>query len=474
MKHLTGLDRSQSLLFPERLEDYVAPENPVRFLDAFIAQQDLAALGFAKAHCADTGRPPYAPAVLLKLYLYGYLHRLRSSRRLEAECHRNVELIWLTGKLTPDFKTLADFRKDNLKPLKALARQFTLLCRKLELFGGELLAIDGSKFRAVNSRDHNFNASKLQELLAHTDTRIAEYFDALDAADAAAPASDKLTRAQLEQKIAALQDKRDLHAELLAQLDEDQKQISLTDPDTRRMPTAQGNVVGYNAQLAVDAKHKLIAADDVTNDVTDVNQLADVALAAKANLELKQADLVADAGYYNASEVSRCVEQNLTPFIPKVDTSANTAHGLFGKSQFHYEAAKDVYVCPAQRELTYRFSTFELGRELRYYTATGCQQCSLRQRCHRSRGNRRISREANEQLMEQMAARMRAHPEKFKLRKQLAEHPFGTIKRNFGYDHFLLKGLEKVRTEWSLITLAYNLKRVLNLVNFHTLMAAVA
>jgi hypothetical protein len=240
------------------------------------------------------------------------------------------------------------------------------------------------------------------------------------------------------------------------------------------MPTAQGNVVGYNAQLAVDAKHKLIAADAVTNDVTDVNQLADVALAAKENLELKQADLVADAGYYHASEVSRCVDQGLTPHVPKVDPSATSARGLFGKSEFHYDAQKDVYVCPAAQELTYRSSSFELGRELRYYRASGCQQCALRKRCHRSQGNRRISREAHEHLMETMAQRMQRSPEKFKLRKQLAEHPFGTIKRAFGYDHFLLKGLEKVRTEWSLITLAYNFKRVLNLMSFEKLMAAVA
>ena len=474
MKHRSGLERSQTLLFPDRLEDYVAVENPVRFLDAFVARQDLPALGFTKARCADTGRPPYDPAVLLKLYLYGYLHRIRSSRRLEAECQRNVELIWLTGKLTPDFKTIADFRKDNLKPLTAVARQFTLLCRQLDLFGGELLAIDGSKFRAVNARDHNFNASKLQELLAHTDARLVEYFAALDSADATEPASDKLTREQLAQKIAALQDKRDWHAELLEQLDAAQKQVSTTDPDTRRMPTAQGNVVGYNAQLAVDAKHKLIAAADVTNEVTDITQLANVALAAKENLALQQADVVADAGYYNASEVSRCVAQGLTPHLPKVDTSANTARGLFGKSQFHYDAAKDVYVCPANQELTYRFRTEELGRELKYYRATGCQQCALRSRCHRNQANRTITREANEHLMEQMAARMKAQPEKFKLRKQLAEHPFGTIKRAFGYDHFLLKGLAKVRTEWSLITLAYNFKRVVNLVSFQKLMAAVA
>jgi transposase len=474
MKHRAGLDRSQTLLFPERLEDYIGPENPVRFLDAFIAPLDLHALGFVKARCADTGRPPYDPAVLLKLYLYGYLHRIRSSRLLEAECQRNVEVIWLTGKQTPDFKTIADFRKDNLKPLKAVARQFTLLCRKLELFGGELLAIDGSKFAAVNARDQNFNAAKLQDFIDRADARLAEYLKELDQADAAQAGGAALSQSELAAKIAALQERQDWHKELLAQLDAGQKQISVTDPDTRKMPTAHGTVVGYNAQVAVDAKHKLIAADDVTNDVNDLNQLANVALDAKANLELKQAEVVADAGYYNAAEVSRCVERGITPYIPKSDTSANTARGLYGKSQFKYDAVKDVYVCPAGSELTYRFATYELGRELKYYRASGCNRCALKSRCTRNKANRTITREENEHLMEAMAARMQAQPHKFKLRKTLAEHPFGTIKRWFGYTHFLMKGLAKVGCEWSLTTLAYNLKRVLNLVSFAKLMAAVS
>jgi transposase len=473
MKHRSGLDRSQTLMFPERLEDYIGPENPVRFLDAFVGSLDLHVLGFTRAQVAATGRPPYDPAVLLKLYLYGYLHRIRSSRLLEAECHRNVEVIWLLGKLAPDFKTIADFRKDNLKPLRAVARQFTVLCRKLELFGGELLAIDGSKFGAVNARDQNFNAAKLQELMARADVRLTEYLQALDSADAVEPAGGTIDKAALEQKIAALQEKQEWHAELLAQLDAEQKQMSVTDADSRKMPTAQGMVVGYNAQLAVDAKHKLIAADEVTNEVTDLKQLANVALEAKTNLEVKQTEVVADAGYYNAAEVSRCAEQGIQAYVPKADTSANTARGLYGKSRFKYDEHKDVYVCPAGAELTYRFATYELGRELRYYRASGCKTCVLKKQCTRNKNNRTITREANEGLMEAMARRMKAQPWKFKLRKTLAEHPFGTIKRWFGYTHFLLKGLEKVRCEWSLTTLAYNLKRVLNLVSFEKLMAAV-
>jgi hypothetical protein len=353
-------------------------------------------------------------------------------------------------------------------------RQFTVLCRKLELFGGQLLAVDGSKFQAVNARDQNFNAAKLQDLIERADARLAEYLEQLDATDAAEPGGPALTKNELAAKIAALQEKQEWHKELLAQLqDGEDKQVSVTDPDTRKMPTAHGMLVGYNAQVAVDAKHKLIAAEDVTNEVTDYKQLANVALEAKANLEVKQAEVVADAGYYNAAEVSRCAEQGLTAYVPKADTSANTARGLYGKSRFRYDEQKDVYVCPAGAELTYRFATYELGRELRYYQASGCKGCALKKQCTRNKSNRRITREENEGLMEAMATRMRAQPEKFKLRKTLAEHPFGTIKRWFGYTHFLLKGLVKVRTEWSLTTLAYNLKRVLNLVSFEKLMAAV-
>jgi hypothetical protein len=225
--------------------------------------------------------------------------------------------------------------------------------------------------------------------------------------------------------------------------------------------------------MAVDAKHKLIAAEDVTNEVNDLQQLANVALEAKANLELTRTEVVADAGYYSASEVNRCVEHGITPFIPKSDTSANSARGLYGKSQFKYDATKDVYICPAGDTLTYRFATIELDRELKYYRASNCKTCALKSRCTRNNANRTITREANEHLMEAMAARMQDQPDKFKLRKTLAEHPFGTIKRYFGYTHFLLKGLAKVQCEWSLTTLAYNLKRVLNLVSFQKLMAAV-
>ena len=475
MNHRHGLDRHQTLLLPERLEDYIAADNPVRFLDAFVASLDLRALGFAKATVQNTGRPPYAPADLLRLYLYGYLHRVRSSRLLEAECHRNLEVLWLLGKLAPDHKTIADFRKDNRQALQGVTRQFTLLCQKLELFGGQLAGIDGTKRCAVNSKDANFNEKKLNELIERADVRIAEYLKQLDQADEAEAASPTPTRTGLEAKITALREKQDWHAELRAQLTADQKQISVTDADARRMRGGGGgSVVGYNAQAAVDAKNKLIVAADVTNEETDVQQLATVARQAKENLGVAQLEVVADKGYYNNSEVRLCQDHQITPYLAKADTSANTKQGLYGKSKFQYDAQKDVYVCPAGQELTHRFNTEEKGRQLRYYRAGDCKSCALKKQCTRNKANRTITREEDEGLMETMAARVAAAPEKMRLRKALCEHPFGTLKRWFGYTYFLVKGLAKVRTEWTLMTLAYNLKRVLNLVSFEKLMAAVA
>jgi transposase len=472
MNHRIGLDRSQVHLLPERLEDYIAPDNPVRFIDAFVGSLDLFALGFPKAIAAHTGAPPYHPGDLLRLYLYGYLHRVRSSRALERECHRNLELIWLLRKLAPDFKTIADFRRDHRASFKLVHRQFHLLCHQLKLFGGELIALDGTKLAAVNARDRNYNEQKLQELLARADARLAEYTAALDAGDASETTSSQPTRAELEEKIAALQEKKGWHEELLGQL-EDEKQVSTTDPDARKMHASQGTVIGYNCQSAVDAKHKLIVAQDVTNEGTDLQQLSGMATEAKETLAVEQLEVVADPGYCHNADVSLCVERGITPYIRKADTSANTRLGLYAKKDFHYDPEKDVYHCPAGVELTHRFNTYEKGRALRYYRTSACAKCPLKEKCTRNKGNRTITREEDEDQMDAMAARVGAHPEKMKSRKALVEHPFGTIKRALGYTYFLVKGLEMVRAEWSLITLCYNLKRVLNLVSFEELLAAV-
>ena len=354
MNQIRGVDREQTLLLPETVEDYVAPENPVRFIDAFVTSLDLHALGFAKAIAAYTGRPSYEPGTLLRLYLYGYLHRLRSSRQLEKECHRNLELLWLLRRLAPDHKTIADFRRDHRQSFKLVHRQFHLLCHQLKLFGGELVALDGTKLAAVNSRNRNYNEKKLAELIARADARLSEYTAALDAGDASETSAPPLTRAELEEKIAALREKKDWHEELLEQLhDSDEKQLSTTDADARKMHASQGTVIGYNAQSAVDAKHKLIVAQDVTNDVTDLQQLSGLAAEAKETLAVEQLEVVADPGYCNNADVSLCVERGITPYIRKADTSANTARGLYAKKDFHYDPEKDVYLCPAGAALTH-------------------------------------------------------------------------------------------------------------------------
>jgi len=475
MNHLRGWPREQKLLLPEAVEDYVAAAAPVRFIDAFVLTLELRALGFDRAVAANTGRPPYHPGDLLRLYLYGYLNRVRSSRLLEKECHKNMEVIWLLRHLRPDFKTIADFRRDNKKPLQQVCRQFTLLCRKLDLFGGELVAIDGSKFRAVNSKDKNFNEKKLRELIAGIDAKIANYLQQLDESDHdEPPESGPLSKEALQEKIAQLQERKDDYAELSDRVDEEDKQVSTTDPNAKLMHTRDGAQVCYNVQSAVDSKHKLIVEHEVTNDAVDYQQLSSMARSAKETLGVETMNVVADKGYYSNTEVQRCVEHGITPYLEKSDTSANTKLGLYGKNQFRFDAAKDKYTCPGDQTLSYRFSTWEKERELKYYRASGCKSCALRSQCTRNQGNRTITREASEDLMEAMAVRVKSNRDIMKSRKALVEHPFGTIKRGMGMSYFLCKGLGAVRAEMSLTVLAYNLKRVLNILSFADLMKAVA
>jgi len=392
MNYVAGVSREQSLLFPEVIDDYITPENPVRFLDAFVEGLALQELGFRHAAVPETGRPPYDPGDLLRLYLYGYLNRVRSSRRLEREAARNLEVIWLLRKLAPDFKTIADFRKDNGPAIKAAARQFMLLCRKLELFGGELVAIDGSKFAAQNAKDRNFNQKKLQALLEEIDQRMERYLGELAEADrsddqadhGAAPAAT-----ELKDKIAALKERRGRYRELLGGLEQSgESQVSLSDPDSRAMSQGAGVTVGYNVQAAVDAKHSLIVETDVTNTSSDSGQLGGMAIKAQEALEVAKLSVVADKGYYNGKEILACDSVGITAYVAKPLTSANTAQGLYGKERFTYQPDRNVYVCPAGRELTYRFSTNEKGRPMHYYRASDCKSCELRKHCTRNQANR--------------------------------------------------------------------------------------
>lgn len=476
MNYIAGASREQSLLFPEVIDDYITPENPVRFIDAFVEELALEALGFRHAILPETGRPPYDPGDLLRLYIYGYLNRVRSSRRLEAEAQRNLEVLWLLRKLRPDFKTIADFRKDNGPAIKAVCRQFTLLCRKLELFGGELVAIDGSKFAAQNAKDRNFSQKKLQALLEEIDQRIETYLGELAAADQAEEqaGSGTVTKAsELKEKIAGLKDRRGRYRELLDGLVQSgDSQVSLSDPDSRAMSQGAGVTVGYNVQAAVDAKHSLIVATDVINTTSDTGELGGMAIKAQETLEAEQLAVVADKGYYNGREILACDTVGITAYVAKPMTSANTAQGLYGKESFTYHAERNCYVCPAGKELTYRFSTHEKGRPMHYYRASDCKSCELRKLCTRNKANRTITRLAFEELQEKMAERVKAHPQIMRRRKAIIEHCFGTIKRTFGYYYFLCRGFAKVKTELSLTVLAYNLKRAINLMGVRAMIEA--
>lgn len=475
MAYIPGTDRRQTVLLPEVVDDYVQQDNPVRFLDAFVAQLDLGGLGFQRAVPAETGRPGYDPGDLLRLYLYGYLHRIRSSRRLEQETHRNVELMWLLRRLTPDFKTIADFRRDHPHALKGVGREFIRLCQRLDLFGGELLAIDGSKFRAVNARDRSYTAPRLAALTQQLDRTLARYLRDLDRQDQAEAGTEGPSAEALRARILALQQRRAGYETLQRELAASgATALSLTDPDSRPMMSGVGIEVCYNVQTAVDAKHKLIVAETVTNAAGDRAQLSPLATAAQAMLPGATPVVVADQGYYHGAEIKTCLEAGMTPLVPRPRTSANAARGLYTKADFVYDPAQDVYRCPAGETLTYRTTTLELGRRIKNYRTRACGRCTRRSRCTRNKDGRKLTRWIDEALLDTMAQRLRERPDLFRQRQALAEHPFGTMKRGMDQGYFLLKGLRKVRGEFSLTVLAYNLKRVMNLLGVPHLLVALA
>ena len=474
-RFIEGQSRSQTTLLPESLDEYIAEDNAIRFIDAFVNRKDLLELGFERAEPAPTGRPGYHPAVLLKLYVYGYMNRIQSSRRLERESHRNVELMWLTERLMPDFKTIADFRRDNRAAIGQVCVEFVGFCRELELFCDALVAIDGSKFKAVNSRDKSFTRHSVKRRMQRLQAHINRYLTKLDAADAEEPEIREVTVEELKEKIASMEAQMDelraRRAEVEAHPD---KQVSLTDPDARSMAKAGGgSVVGYNVQTAVDSESHLIVAHEVTNATTDRDQLSSIAGQAKEAMERTQLTVSADAGYYKGEEIVACQGNGITALVPKPDTSESKARGRYGKSDFHYDAKRDVYRCPAGEKLTYRFDSLEKGKILRVYMTYECRNCPLKDKC--TTGNaRRIKRWEHEHLLEAAAAELKKHPEAMRLRKQIAEHPYGTIKHWMGQTHFLMKRLENVKTEMSLHVLAYNMKRAINLRGVPALVAALS
>ena len=467
---IQGEDRSQATLFPERLDDYVAEDSAVRVIDVFLDDLDLSGLGF-RTEPNDTGRPPYHPSTMLKLFVYGYLNRVQSSRRLEREAQRNVELMWLTGRLAPDFKTIADFRKDNGEAIRLVCREFVMLCRKLNLFAHAFVAIDGSKFKAVNSRDRNFTRAKMKRRLAEVEASIDRYLEQLAAADQAEPAEDKTQR--LEDKIAAMKREmarlKKLEARMLNAPD---KQVSLTDPDARSMKTRGNGIVGYNVQTAVDTQHHMIVAHEVTNNGSDRQQLANMAKQAKAALSVDELVVVADRGYYRSEELQDCEEANITTYLPKPQTSGNQARGQFGRDAFRYSAEDDEYECPAGQRLRYHMTTQDKGRTIHCYWTSKCRLCAIKSQCT-SGVHRKMTRWEHEAVLEKAQVRLDRSPDAMRIRRTTVEHPFGTLKAWMGSTHFLTKTLDRVSTEMSLHVLAYNMKRMMNILGTKSLIEAI-
>lgn len=475
-RFVQGADRQQPTLLPECLDDYVAGENPVRVVDVFVDELDLRGLGFEGMTPAATGRPAYHPAMLLKLYVYGYLNKVQSSRRLEREAQRNVELMWLTGRLAPDHKTIADFRRENGSAIQAACAQFVVLCRQLGLFGAALVAIDGSKFKAVNTRDRNFTAYKVKRRIEQVAEHIAGYLQDLDTADRHEGEAAEARSGRLVEKIDRLRAQmamlKAMEAEVEASPD---GQVSLTDPDARSMATSGrgSGIVGYNVQSAVEGEHHLIVAHGVVMTGSDREQLASMAAKAKDAMGVEELDVLADRGYFSGEEILACETMGVTPYVPKPLTSGAKAVGRFGKQDFVYLPDQDVYRCPAGALLPRHMTTVEKGLTLhRYWDRASCTGCRLKPQCTPS-VERRVTRWEHEAVIDALQARMDLAPRAMRIRRRLVEHPFGTIKAWMGHTHFLMKRLPNVKTEISLHILAYNMKRVMAVLGTKPLMEAI-
>jgi transposase len=470
-RFIAGADRHQAWMLPECLEDYVAAENPVRFIDAFVEGLEPSQMPSAFAP-APTGRPGYAPLDLLKLFLYGYLNRVRSSRELERLTHRNLEVIWLLKRLRPDHKTISEFRRAHRPVFKQVFRQFNILCRDLNLFGAEIVAIDGTFFKADNSRSRNFTKPKLKGLLKAVDGNIDRYLKEMALNDAASDSKGELGRAKVAQvgdlkdRIAGLQAAKARYEQMQKDLEvSGESQVSLTDPDARLLTksAAKGSVVGYNVQSAVDGAHHLIVHIEATNHGNDLGQFTNMAVKAKEELQVETLIGVADGGYYYVDDLKTAEAQGIQVHVPQPEDRMEKK-GFFARSQFRYDKEQDCYHCPGGAVLQRRPDVVKEGRVMEVYDHfAACRKCPVKEKCHTGR-YRKIYHEENPEVMERVRGRMKAHPEVYERRKGLAEHPFGTLKFWWGYEALLTRGLKAVNAEVTLSALAYNMKRALKVV----------
>ena len=472
-RFIEGADRRQRLLLPDCIEDYVAQDSPVRLVDMFVDELDLGELGFEGA--AATGRPGYHPATMLKLYMYGYLNQVQSSRRLEREAGRNVECMWLTGKLVPDFKTIADFRRESGAAIQAACRRFVLVCRNLGLVAGGTVAVDGSRLRAVNARDRNFTPVTIRRRMEQVDASIQRYLGMLDTADRQEGQATELRTARLTTRLDALRAQmRALEAMEQAVRATPDNQISLTDPDARAMASAGTGtgLVGYNLQAAVDADTHIVVAHEVINLSHDRTSLASMGEQAREATGVTTLTVLADRGYFSGPEVLACEEAGIVAICPKPLTSGAKAEGRFGKQDFVYQTDTDTYRCPAGETMTRRFSSLEHGLTLHGYATPACRsRCAVKATCTAST-ERRIKRWEHEEVIDAMQARLDRWPGAMRVRRRTVEHVFGTLKDWMGRSHFKTRRLSNVATEASLHILAYNIKRAIALLGVPGLIAA--
>ena len=480
MAHRIGTDRNQMLLLPPSLDEYIDENNPVKVIDVFVDSLDLNETGFKNSIPLKKGCPPYNPGDLLKLYLYGYLNRIRSTRKLEKECTRNIEVIWLLNQLRPRYRTIAYFREDNSKAIKSVFRQFVVMMKKWDLIAGDLLAVDGSKFRAVNSKKNNCNQQKIQRHLNYIDQKVDEYLKELDENDNKEQGERKL---KVKECLQQLEQRRQKYIDLERQLRETgQDQVSTTDPDARQL-IIRGDIaeVAYNAQTTVDSKHNLVIDTKVIN-TNDRKILSTMGLQAKEILNKDSFELLADKGYHNGEELQKCDLMNIKTYVaPQESHSGNkipTQEYLGDK--FEYNSQVDCYTCPEGETLISNGRWYKKFYRthiilVKQYKTKSCRECPKRSLCTSSpveRG-RIIERSQYQDSVDANNLRVRNKKEKYRLRQTMTEHPFGVVKRQWGYDHLMMKGLQKTDSEISLIFLCYNLKRVMNILGINGILAAI-
>ena len=462
MGHVIGESRGQGALFPVVLDDLVPEDHAVRVIDAYVAGLDLAGLGFAKAEPAATGRPPYDPADLLKLYVYGYLNQVRSSRRLERECARNVEVMWLLNALAPDHKTIAQFRRLNSEPFKAVCRCFVRFCAEAKLIGGQWVAIDGSKFQAVASKRAVVTPAQLEKQLKSIDRQVQTYLESLDSADQAEGEGAGSEKHAVREALAKLKERRADVASTQAILGElKPRQHVVGESDARLMKTGEGAArVAYNLQTAVDEKNKLVVHHELTNECNDERSLLPTALGAKQALGAETLNVAADAGYSNGEQAKACEDAGITPYVPVQRAVNNQGEGTyFDRSAFTYDERADTYRCPAGHTLMRQGTSGWLI----LYTTKACGACALKTQCTGAK-QRWVSRHAEEAALERMRERLEANPRAMALRRESAEHPFANLKyRILGNGRLLMRGLRGASGEMALAVLAYNFRRALNL-----------